>query len=88
MKKSTKLTWDLPGVLQATAPLGSTSPSAVMLILTRTKAMTAPVFRQYEGWEWGKIAAGGTLGHAAGRDLQRLRAPLSGARLTAGDVKE
>jgi multiple sugar transport system permease protein len=35
------------------------------LILTRTKAMTAPVamikFMQYEGWEWGKMAAGGTL---------------------------
>jgi multiple sugar transport system permease protein len=35
------------------------------LILTRAKAMTAPVaivnFMQYEGWEWGKIAAGGTL---------------------------
>ena len=35
------------------------------LILTRTKAMTAPVaivnFMQYQGWEWGKIAAGGTL---------------------------
>jgi multiple sugar transport system permease protein len=35
------------------------------LILTRTKGMTAPVaivnFMQYEGWEWGKIAAGGTL---------------------------
>jgi multiple sugar transport system permease protein len=35
------------------------------LILTRTKAMTAPVaivnFMQYEGWEWGKIATGGTL---------------------------
>jgi multiple sugar transport system permease protein len=35
------------------------------LILTRTTAMTAPVaivnFMQYEGWEWGKIAAGGTL---------------------------
>ena len=35
------------------------------LILTRTAAMTAPVaivnFMQYEGWEWGKIAAGGTL---------------------------
>ena len=35
------------------------------LILTRTRAMTAPVaivnFMQYEGWEWGKIAAGGTL---------------------------
>lgn len=35
------------------------------LILTRTNAMTSPVaivnFMQYEGWEWGKIAAGGTL---------------------------
>ena len=35
------------------------------LILTRTHAMTAPVaivnFMQYEGWQWGKIAAGGTL---------------------------
>jgi len=35
------------------------------LILTRTEAMTAPVaivnFMQYEGWEWGKIAAGGVL---------------------------
>ncbi len=35
------------------------------LILTRTNAITAPVaivnFLQYEGWEWTKIAAGGTL---------------------------
>lgn len=35
------------------------------LILTRTNATTAPVaivnFLQYEGWEWGKIAASGTL---------------------------
>ena len=35
------------------------------LILTRTQAMTAPVavvnFMNYEGWEWGKIAAGGTM---------------------------
>ncbi|MEN9763661.1 MAG: hypothetical protein RI906_3487 [Pseudomonadota bacterium] len=35
------------------------------LILTRRDAMTAPVavvnFMNYEGWEWGKIAAGGTL---------------------------
>lgn len=35
------------------------------LILTRTRAMTAPVaivnFMQYEGWEWGKIAAAGSL---------------------------
>ncbi len=35
------------------------------LTLTRTKAMTAPVqvvnFMNYQGWEWGKIAASGTL---------------------------
>ena len=35
------------------------------LILTRTHAVTAPVaivnFLQYEGWEWTKIAAAGTL---------------------------
>ncbi|VTU45962.1 carbohydrate ABC transporter permease [Variovorax sp. PBL-E5] len=35
------------------------------LILTRTNAITAPVaivnFLQYEGWEWAKIAASGTL---------------------------
>lgn len=35
------------------------------LILTRTEAVTAPVaivnFLQYEGWEWSKITAGGTL---------------------------
>lgn len=35
------------------------------LILTRTRAITAPVaivnFLQYDGWEWSKIAAAGTL---------------------------
>lgn len=35
------------------------------LVLTRTEARTAPVavvnFMNFEGWEWGKIAAGGTL---------------------------
>jgi multiple sugar transport system permease protein len=35
------------------------------LILTRSQAMTAPVavvnFMNYAGWEWGRIAAGGTL---------------------------
>jgi multiple sugar transport system permease protein len=35
------------------------------LILTRSNAMTAPVavvnFMNYVGWEWGRIAAGGTL---------------------------
>ncbi len=35
------------------------------LVLTRTQASTAPVaivgFMQYVGWEWGRMAAGGTL---------------------------
>ena len=35
------------------------------LVLTRSKALTAPVaivnFMNYEGWEWGKIGAGGTM---------------------------
>ena len=35
------------------------------LILTRTEATTAPVaivnFMDYEGWAWGRIAAGGTM---------------------------
>jgi multiple sugar transport system permease protein len=35
------------------------------LILTRNQAMTAPVavvnFMNYEGWEWGRIAAGGAM---------------------------
>ena len=35
------------------------------LILTRSNAMTAPVavvnFMNYAGWEWGRIAAGGTM---------------------------
>jgi multiple sugar transport system permease protein len=35
------------------------------LVLTRTQAITAPVavvnFMAYQGWEWGKITAGGTL---------------------------
>ena len=35
------------------------------LILTRSRAMTAPVaivnFMNYEGWEWGKITAGSVV---------------------------
>ena len=35
------------------------------LILTRSQAMTAPVavvnFMNYMGWDWGRIAAGGTM---------------------------
>ena len=61
------------------------------LILTRTEAMTAPVavvnFMNYEGWEWGKIAAGGSLVMAPVLifSLAVRRYLVSG--LTAGAVK-
>jgi multiple sugar transport system permease protein len=61
------------------------------LILTRTDARTAPVavvnFMNYEGWEWGKIAAGGSLVMAPVLlfSLMVRRYLVSG--LTAGAVK-
>jgi multiple sugar transport system permease protein len=61
------------------------------LILTRTDARTAPVavvnFMNYEGWEWGKIAAGGSLVMAPVLifSLAVRRYLVSG--LTAGAVK-
>jgi multiple sugar transport system permease protein len=61
------------------------------LILTRTGARTAPVavvnFMNYEGWEWGKIAAGGSLVMAPVMifSLAVRRYLVSG--LTAGAVK-
>ena len=61
------------------------------LILTRTNARTAPVavvnFMNYEGWEWGKIAAGGSLVMAPVLifSLAVRRHLVSG--LTAGAVK-
>jgi multiple sugar transport system permease protein len=61
------------------------------LILTRTNARTAPVavvnFMNYEGWEWGKIAAGGSLVMAPVLifSLAVRRFLVSG--LTAGAVK-
>jgi multiple sugar transport system permease protein len=61
------------------------------LILTRTEARTAPVavvnFMNYEGWEWGKIAAGGSLVMAPVLifSLAVRRYLVSG--LTAGAVK-
>jgi multiple sugar transport system permease protein len=61
------------------------------LILTRTSARTAPVavvnFMNYEGWEWGKIAAGGSLVMAPVLifSLAVRRYLVSG--LTAGAVK-
>ena len=61
------------------------------LILTRTDARTAPVavvnFMNYEGWEWGRIAAGGSLVMAPVLVFSLLvrRYLISG--LTAGAVK-
>jgi multiple sugar transport system permease protein len=61
------------------------------LILTRSDARTAPVavvnFMNYEGWEWGKIAAGGSLVMAPVLlfSLMVRRYLVSG--LTAGAVK-
>src|SRR5262245_15697266 len=62
------------------------------LILTRTTAMTAPVaivnFMQYEGWEWGKIAAGGTLVMLPVVVFSVLMRRYLVRGLTAGGVKE
>jgi multiple sugar transport system permease protein len=62
------------------------------LILTRTNAMTAPVaivnFMQYEGWEWGKIAAGGTLVMLPVVAFGMLVRRYLTQGLTAGAVKE
>jgi multiple sugar transport system permease protein len=62
------------------------------LILTRTSAMTAPVaivnFMQYEGWEWGKIAAGGTLVMLPVVVFSILVRRYLVRGLTAGGVKE
>ncbi|HEV8680353.1 MAG TPA: carbohydrate ABC transporter permease [Stellaceae bacterium] len=62
------------------------------LILTRTRAMTAPVaivnFMQYEGWEWGKIAAGGTLVMLPVVAFSILVHRYLVHGLTAGGVKE
>ena len=61
------------------------------LILTRTKAMTAPVavvnFMNYEGWEWGKIAAGGTLAMLPVLVFSFLVRNFLVRGLTAGAVK-
>jgi multiple sugar transport system permease protein len=61
------------------------------LILTRTEAMTAPVavvnFMNYEGWEWGKIAAGGSLVMAPVLLFSLLVRRYLVSGLTAGAVK-
>lgn len=61
------------------------------LTLTRNSAMTAPVevvnFMNYEGWEWGKIAAGGTLIMAPVLLFSLLMRRYLIAGMTAGAVK-
>jgi multiple sugar transport system permease protein len=62
------------------------------LILTRTEAVTAPVaivnFLQYEGWEWTKIAAGGTLVMLPVVAFTLLVRKYLVRGLTAGGVKD
>ncbi len=62
------------------------------LILTRTEAMTAPVaivnFMQYEGWEWGKIAASGVLVMLPVVIFAMLVRTYLVRGLTAGGVKD
>ncbi|WP_370637420.1 carbohydrate ABC transporter permease [Cupriavidus sp. AU9028] len=62
------------------------------LILTRTNAVTAPVaivnFLQYEGWEWTKIAAGGTLVMLPVVAFTLLVRKYLVRGLTAGGVKD
>jgi multiple sugar transport system permease protein len=61
------------------------------LILTRTDARTAPVavvnFMNYEGWEWGKIAAGGSLVMAPVLVFSMMVRRYLVSGLTAGAVK-
>lgn len=61
------------------------------LILTRTDAMTAPVavvnFMNYEGWEWGRIAAGGTMVMLPVLAFSLLVRRFLVGGLTAGAVK-
>jgi multiple sugar transport system permease protein len=61
------------------------------LILTRTEARTAPVavvnFMNYEGWEWGKIAAGGSMVMAPVLVFSLLVRRYLVSGLTAGAVK-
>lgn len=61
------------------------------LILTRSEARTAPVavvnFMNYEGWEWGKIAAGGSLVMAPVLVFSMVVRRYLVSGLTAGAVK-
>ncbi len=62
------------------------------LILTRSHASTAPVqvvnFMNYEGWQWGKIAAGGTLIMLPVLAFSLLMRRFLVSGMTAGAVKQ
>lgn len=62
------------------------------LILTRSNASTAPIqvvnFMNYEGWEWGKIAAGGTLIMLPVLLFSLLMRKFLVSGMTAGAVKQ
>jgi multiple sugar transport system permease protein len=62
------------------------------LILTRSNASTAPIqvvnFMNYEGWEWGKIAAGGTLIMLPVLLFSLLMRRFLVSGMTAGAVKQ
>jgi len=62
------------------------------LILTRTQAMTAPVaivnFMQFDGWEWGKIAAAAVMVMLPVVVFTLIVRRLLVEGLTAGGVKE
>lgn len=62
------------------------------LILTRSQAGTAPIqvvnFMNYEGWEWGKIAAGGTLIMLPVLLFSLLMRKYLVSGMTAGAVKQ
>lgn len=62
------------------------------LILTRSEAETAPIqvvnFMNYEGWEWGKIAAGGTLIMLPVLGFSLLMRKYLVSGMTAGAVKQ
>lgn len=62
------------------------------LTLTRSQASTAPVqivnFMNYEGWEWGRIAAGGTLVMAPVLITSLMMRKYLVSGMTAGAVKQ
>lgn len=62
------------------------------LTLTRAEAATAPIqivnFMNYQGWEWGKIAAAGTVVMAPVLVISLLLRRFLVSGMTAGAVKQ